>query len=345
MGKWNSEKYKNCLQLLQTGEYDQPIEQLVDNLHAEFHALYEDFMVEDTENNVIPQGEFTEAAQIYFELGCALLVKNINTTTERLDNVQKASEKVEQKPANDSVHESLENLEQKSVKGPVQVEEGASSNQKSMDWASDDDELLVIPKPAIKSMPYHVLSGIISPILELPQCNLISDLIINEIIHKCELVQQRIYRAEDFSEREEKIIVAVIESKLDPQTRMMWNWDLADGGREPDILTMMTFLRKREQRISPSEKRAAREFERKFMEEIQTTDVSCPYCRGKHKLCRCDKFKALQLGERWDVVERLRVCVNCFSKAHLTVNCREGACRKCRTMHNSLMCSQSYTNN
>lgn len=321
MEKWDNSKYQKCLQQLQTGEYDQPIEQLVDTLHAQFHALYEDFMVEDVENRAVTRAEFDEANRIYFELGCALIVKTTNTRTE---------------PAN---------ADTKPVQEEPKGAEGGEANQKSMDWANEDDSKPSGQKSAPKVMPYHVLCGIITPVLELPQCNLISDLIINEIIHKCELVLQRMYRAEDFSEREEKFLVATIESKLDSQTRMMWNWDLADSASEPGIETMIAFLRKREKRITATEKRAAREFERKFLEEVQTTDICCPYCRGKHKMCRCEKFKNLELGDRWDVIERLRMCVNCFSRAHLTSNCREGACRKCRAMHNSLMCSQSYHNN
>lgn len=331
MEKWSCEKYERYLQQMQTGELEMSIEQVMDEMHAQFHALYEDFIVEDTNDRAVTDEEFQKANQVYFALGHALIIQIMHkldvpqaegaTSKEHL--VENKSEKDEQK---------------KEVEG--------------MNWSDDGSEYHPPPNQVsaaagaevAKEIPYNVLSGILSPILELPMCNVMSELILQEIMVKCELVQERFQRREDFGLREEKFIVALVESKLDAQSRLMWNWDLADNAKEPNMELMITFIKKRQKRITPAERRAAKDLERKFIEDVHLTDLSCVYCRGKHKMCRCEKFRALEFSERWNVVERLRVCVNCFSKAHLTVNCREGACWKCHTPHNSLMCKHSPAN-
>lgn len=59
-----------------------------------------------------------------------------------------------------------------------------------------------------------------------------------------------------------------------------------------------------------------------------------------HPLFHCDQFKAMQLNDRREFVNKKRLCESCFSPNHLTISCRKDFCRNCPGVkHNSSICS------
>lgn len=61
-----------------------------------------------------------------------------------------------------------------------------------------------------------------------------------------------------------------------------------------------------------------------------------------HPLFHCDQFKAMQLSDRREFVNKKRLCESCFSPNHLTISCRKDFCRNCPGVkHNSSICSSN----
>ena len=71
-----------------------------------------------------------------------------------------------------------------------------------------------------------------------------------------------------------------------------------------------------------------------------TERVACLKCGGDHALSRCDKFKALKIGERMDFVYNKGLCLSCLTREHMILDCpRIRTCGQdgCRRHHNRLL--------
>lgn len=67
----------------------------------------------------------------------------------------------------------------------------------------------------------------------------------------------------------------------------------------------------------------------------------CPVCEGQHKVYRCNTFIHAGLQERWYLILKLGLCLHCLYPKHSSFSCKEpGACFRCGTRHNSLLCSR-----
>lgn len=69
---------------------------------------------------------------------------------------------------------------------------------------------------------------------------------------------------------------------------------------------------------------------------------NCRLCPGeRHWPFKCTKFRAMPLSERWAHVNERKMCGNCFSFLHKTNDCPDSKCPRCRTLHNSSLCSSN----
>ena len=68
--------------------------------------------------------------------------------------------------------------------------------------------------------------------------------------------------------------------------------------------------------------------------------VACLKCGGDHALSRCDKFKALKIGERMEFVYNKGLCLSCLTRGHMILDCpRIRTCGQdgCRRRHHRLL--------
>lgn len=80
---------------------------------------------------------------------------------------------------------------------------------------------------------------------------------------------------------------------------------------------------------------------------VRRTDdrTLCPLCTKEHRMYRCPEFLAGSLRERWHHAINLGVCLNCLRPGHSSFKCQsEGACKRCGTRHNSLLCEHHPCN-
>lgn len=67
--------------------------------------------------------------------------------------------------------------------------------------------------------------------------------------------------------------------------------------------------------------------------------VACPVCGGTHLIMKCEKFVAMDLPSRQELVRAKNLCFNCF-RSHRVAYCHSRfRCQNCSRKHNTLICS------
>ena len=52
-----------------------------------------------------------------------------------------------------------------------------------------------------------------------------------------------------------------------------------------------------------------------------TNDTPCVLCKSQHRLWHCEKFRSMKVPERLSVVNKFKLCHNCFRSSHETKDC------------------------
>ncbi|XP_075162598.1 uncharacterized protein LOC142235215 [Haematobia irritans] len=74
------------------------------------------------------------------------------------------------------------------------------------------------------------------------------------------------------------------------------------------------------------------------MYQASTQRITCFACSQDHYLKSCDKFLKMTPEQRFMVVKRNNLCINCFSGNHRLQQCASKlSCGKCNSRHNSLL--------
>nr|XP_029708291.1 uncharacterized protein LOC115254764 [Aedes albopictus] len=63
----------------------------------------------------------------------------------------------------------------------------------------------------------------------------------------------------------------------------------------------------------------------------------CPLCKDAHPLFKCDQFVGMEVKQRFEMVKRNGLCINCLKGSHLAKNCSSESCRNCSKKHHTLL--------
>lgn len=237
-------------------------------------------------------------------------------------------------------------------------------------WASDDgwsnqsdcgERDNELPPP-----PYHVYCIIMEPLFALEHLKKVDERAINLILTTLTKAAADARKLRYSIWHDTAIIIAAISRKLDVTSQSLWSWKLDKS--EPTLDGFVDFLTKRAKTIAPVELGATATLSSvcassskpctgaipkpsavvnknlEFTTEKKRPKTSCPRCSADHYLHRCEVFRSLALTAKEQTVDQARLCRNCFSAFHQTLECAKGACRKCRAKHNSLLCPQGDNN-
>lgn len=69
----------------------------------------------------------------------------------------------------------------------------------------------------------------------------------------------------------------------------------------------------------------------------QRFNYKCIFCGGSHQIFKCNDFLKLTINARITEVRRLKACLNCLRRGHLSQECYYGPCRTCNKKHNTLL--------
>ncbi|XP_025829367.1 uncharacterized protein LOC112904173 [Agrilus planipennis] len=148
-----------------------------------------------------------------------------------------------------------------------------------------------------------------------------------------------------------EILVYILSTKLDKNTRRSWDRSLEDSSL-PTFEELLQFLNKfsREDDLS-NEPVQSRSKCNEIREKIGTkhkhayvgtqSGKSCSVCKGDHNIYQCNKFKGLSVIERSEAVKRANLCYNCLRTGHVVNRCLSRGCQICNRRHNTLLHQQS----
>ncbi|XP_062711079.1 uncharacterized protein LOC134289096 [Aedes albopictus] len=63
----------------------------------------------------------------------------------------------------------------------------------------------------------------------------------------------------------------------------------------------------------------------------------CAACQQAHFLFQCDFFRNQTPHQRFDLVKRNNLCINCIKATHQARNCSSGSCKYCQKKHHTLL--------
>lgn len=194
------------------------------------------------------------------------------------------------------------------------------------------------PEPTVK-LPYSHYMRLMRPLISMKPMTSLSPSVIGEILRIIDQIQERATQLNYSIQHETRMIILHIQERLDSVTQHMWHFTL--GENEPTLDGLIDFLVKREKFVAPSEL-ACRELQFNYeMPSDKKAKAVCVRCQGAHFLHRCSMFRELTLPAKMKTLSDARLCINCFSSQHRTVDCKQGVCKKCGTKHNSLVCPKS----
>lgn len=149
----------------------------------------------------------------------------------------------------------------------------------------------------------------------------------------------------------EAIIITLLTSKLDSETRKCWE-NTIEHGKMPIYKDMIAFLRKRsyvlercEQTVGPSRARTTVPAPKPAVMPskthsvvVQRSEDNCPVCEASHAVEKCDAFKKLNVESRYSKARQVGLCFSCLKKGHRTPNCKANVvCSSCSKKHHILM--------
>ncbi|XP_066600734.1 uncharacterized protein [Prorops nasuta] len=170
-------------------------------------------------------------------------------------------------------------------------------------------------------------------------------------------------------------LVFIIGSRLDPESRKLWETELSKRDRQripvtdgeltkedyvaqfPKFTDLIEFLENRAQTLGMLasetlgiERKSASSCRpisgaRKVFHTSTVNSVDgkpkCALCSGAHRLHKCYRFKAKSPFERRAEVRRLKLCFNCFG-AHRVASCTSSfRCSNCKDKHHTMIHSNN----
>lgn len=147
----------------------------------------------------------------------------------------------------------------------------------------------------------------------------------------------------------EAIVITLISSKLDADTRKIWESNVKRG-QLPTYKQLISVLRNQQHVLERCENAKAVQKSRGGSRTAQTTaskahtsviqkaSESCPLCEEKHTVEKCDAFKRSDVKGRYEKAKQLGLCFCCLKKGHRTIDCSSKVkCSKCSKRHNILL--------
>ncbi|XP_058820716.1 uncharacterized protein LOC131682920 [Topomyia yanbarensis] len=155
------------------------------------------------------------------------------------------------------------------------------------------------------------------------------------------------------------LLAHMVCSRLDSSTLKQWE-NHNNSTEAPKYRDIMEFLRRHStilQSIAPSK---ARSSDPPRLEPIRpqktrfssihsvtgTTPRSCPFCKQAiHSPFKCEAFRNSSVQQRYELVKRKSLCINCLSPDHQIKNCASSACRVCGQKHHTMLHQQTSNRN
>lgn len=142
----------------------------------------------------------------------------------------------------------------------------------------------------------------------------------------------------------DSIIIYLINSKMDFETRRYWEEHMKGSRSIPELTELLTFLKtrftildalKNDKKQVPIRK--PHNTSKILLTQERSSNVTCPICALNHRPYRCVSFAQLGIADRVKIVKEKQLCENCLF-SHKNEPCRSKfTCRYCSGAHSSLL--------
>lgn len=214
----------------------------------------------------------------------------------------------------------------------------------------------------INNLPYLQYEKIFRPLFELPKMTEPSVAKMDRVLNALTMVLKQAADSHLSTLPNHKMLIALVQNRIDETSRQIWLFQL---DVEPTLDDLVNFLAKRSTFLKATQRHCesiakCRQVQKEQKEQAAATTAStsqgahsllkkkkviCACCGSEHYLHRCDMFKTFKLADKVAVLKRNGLCMNCFSTAHKTQECKQGVCHRCNVKHNSLLCSRLHPHN
>ncbi|XP_063360591.1 uncharacterized protein LOC134649694 [Cydia amplana] len=140
------------------------------------------------------------------------------------------------------------------------------------------------------------------------------------------------------------IILAILYRKLDTYTSRAYQLE-RDDTEEPTVTEFLLYLEKRALALENAEPSptAGKSHHKAVVNVTATASPACSYCKSKHRIFDCSKFKMLTSSERIAFGKNNSLCSVCLNKHN--GKCRfHFRCSTCKEAHNTLLHPARRTN-
>ncbi|XP_037818722.1 uncharacterized protein LOC119608392, partial [Lucilia sericata] len=143
------------------------------------------------------------------------------------------------------------------------------------------------------------------------------------------------------------IFVFLCSNRLPDTTLTLWEQGLTDKTSIPKWADLDSFLTNRYRTLeSVAELRKTNtnskvSLSTRKINSFQNNIAAprCPLCPNEfHVIRKCPRFLEMDYPQKFGLIKKLSLCLNCFSKLHLVKNCNsKNSCGHCRKRHNTLL--------
>lgn len=147
------------------------------------------------------------------------------------------------------------------------------------------------------------------------------------------------------------ILCYLVLTKLDDVTKRDFENSLTDKTKFPSFETLRKFVESRASAVedrcfSYCSKEKPKTFTKPISDkpgrsEVQknsfSTGIKCIACNSQHLLLECKTFLAKSPYERFQLIKKNGLCINCFGKNHQTNQCRSRTCKNCNQKHHTML--------
>lgn len=148
-------------------------------------------------------------------------------------------------------------------------------------------------------------------------------------------------KALEIQDLQEFILFYIASMKLDESTRRFYENSLKKDAM-PTCKSLLEFVQNQTKVLSrvnvqPKPADQVKSVSRKTHSFV-ISKGTCIVCSGDHQLFKCKQFLNLFPNDRYQVVKKNNLCVNCLSGGHMAQNCTcHSSCNVCNMRHNSLL--------
>ncbi|CAK9799110.1 hypothetical protein ANTPLA_LOCUS1901 [Anthophora plagiata] len=146
------------------------------------------------------------------------------------------------------------------------------------------------------------------------------------------------------------LLVYMIRKKLDKNTRRGWERTL-ENDEMPTFEQLINFINKQargdeietefsnaNRRVSYQDRPLRNRVNTRGHTYVATANASkCIICENNHEIYYCKRFLQASVRDRYEMIKRNKLCLNCFRSNHMVSNCQSNGCKKCNQKHYTLL--------